>query len=135
MFRSLRFRLPAFFLAGLVLAGLISSLVAIGLFQDYTHDRAVEEIRREDPRGRRYGIVLLSDGKDESSRSSLGTVEDRLRPHEADPTGIQIHTIAIGTDADENVLRKIANAGHGRYWKGNTVEQMSAIYRSIATYY
>lgn len=47
MFRSLRFRLPAFFLVGLVLAGFVSSLIAIGLFQDYTHDRAVEEIRRE----------------------------------------------------------------------------------------
>jgi two-component system sensor histidine kinase BaeS len=47
VFRSLRFRLPAFFLVGLVLAGFVSSLIAIGLFQDYTHDRAVEEIRRE----------------------------------------------------------------------------------------
>jgi Ca-activated chloride channel homolog len=121
------------------LVGRIGSTVASGGTALYdalleAQDR-LEAIRREDPRGRRYGIVLLSDGKDESSRSSLGTVEDRLRPHEADPTGIQIHTIAIGTDADENVLRKIANAGHGRYWKGNTVEQMSAIYRSIATYY
>jgi two-component system, OmpR family, sensor kinase len=47
VFRSLRFRLPAFFLVGLVLAGLISSLIAIRLFQDYTEDRAVEELRRE----------------------------------------------------------------------------------------
>jgi signal transduction histidine kinase len=47
VFRSLRLRLPAFFLAGLVLAGLVSSLIAVRLFQDYTHDRAVEEIRRE----------------------------------------------------------------------------------------
>jgi signal transduction histidine kinase len=44
---SLRFRLPAFFLGGLVLAGLVSSLIAVRLFQDYTHDRAVEELRRE----------------------------------------------------------------------------------------
>jgi signal transduction histidine kinase len=44
---SLRFRLPAFFLAGLVLAGLVSSLIAVRLFQDYTRDRALEELRRE----------------------------------------------------------------------------------------
>ena len=47
MFRSLRFRLPAFFLAGAVLAGLISTLIALGLFQDYTEDRLVAELRRE----------------------------------------------------------------------------------------
>ena len=46
MFRSLRFRLPAFFLAGAVLAGLISTLIALGLFQDYTEDRLVAELRR-----------------------------------------------------------------------------------------
>ena len=47
MFRSLRFRLPAFFLAGAVLAGLISTLIALGLFQDYTEDRLIAELRRE----------------------------------------------------------------------------------------
>ena len=36
MFRSLRFRLPALFLAGATLAGLVSTVIAIGLFQDYT---------------------------------------------------------------------------------------------------
>jgi signal transduction histidine kinase len=47
MFRSLRFRLPAFFLAGAVLAGLISTAIALGLFQDYTEDRLLAELRRE----------------------------------------------------------------------------------------
>jgi signal transduction histidine kinase len=47
LFRSLRFRLPAFFLAGAVLAGLVSTLIALGLFQDYTQDRLVAELRRE----------------------------------------------------------------------------------------
>jgi Ca-activated chloride channel family protein len=95
----------------------------------------VDGLRQADPTGRRYGIVILSDGKDESSRNSLATLEARLRPGEADPTGIQIHTIAIGGDADENVLRKIANAGHGRYWKGQSADDMARVYRGIATYY
>ncbi|HET9324181.1 MAG TPA: HAMP domain-containing sensor histidine kinase [Gaiellaceae bacterium] len=47
MFRSLRFRLPAFFLAGAVLAGFVSTLIALGLFQDYTQDRLFAELRRE----------------------------------------------------------------------------------------
>ena len=47
MFRSLRFRLPALFLAGIALAGLVASLIAIRLFQDYTRDNALMELRRE----------------------------------------------------------------------------------------
>lgn len=47
MFRSLRFRLPAFFLAGAAIAGLVSTAIALGLFQDYTEDRLVAELRRE----------------------------------------------------------------------------------------
>jgi signal transduction histidine kinase len=47
MFRSLRFRLPALFLAGAALAGLISTVISVGLFQDYTEDRLVAELRRE----------------------------------------------------------------------------------------
>jgi signal transduction histidine kinase len=47
MFRSLRFRLPALFLAGAALAGLVSTIISIGLFQDYTEDRLLAELRRE----------------------------------------------------------------------------------------
>jgi two-component system OmpR family sensor kinase len=47
MFRSLRFRLPALFLAGAALAGVVSTIISIGLFQDYTEDRLRAELRRE----------------------------------------------------------------------------------------
>ncbi|MGH3104484.1 MAG: sensor histidine kinase [Gaiellaceae bacterium] len=47
MFRSLRFRLPAVFLAGIVLAGVVTSLIAIRLFQDYTRDQSIAELERE----------------------------------------------------------------------------------------
>jgi two-component system OmpR family sensor kinase len=47
MFRSLRFRLPALFLAGIVLAGIIATLIAVKLFQNYQRDRKFAEMRRE----------------------------------------------------------------------------------------
>src|SRR5262245_38434046 len=47
MFRSLRFRLPAFFLAGVVVAGLVSTAIAVRLFQDYTRDRTYAQLNRE----------------------------------------------------------------------------------------
>jgi Ca-activated chloride channel homolog len=93
------------------------------------------EQRRIYGENRRYGIVVLSDGHDTHSRTSLSQLESQLKPLEADPNGIQIHTIAIGGDADEQVLRKIASAAHGRYWKGQTANEMIAVYKAIATYY
>jgi two-component system OmpR family sensor kinase len=46
MFRSLRFRLPALFLAAIALAGLVTSLIALRLFQDYTRNTTLRELRR-----------------------------------------------------------------------------------------
>jgi signal transduction histidine kinase len=47
VFRSLRFRLAALFLAGIALAGLVASLIALRLFQDYTREQSLAELRRE----------------------------------------------------------------------------------------
>jgi signal transduction histidine kinase len=47
VFNSLRFRLPALFLAGILIAGLISTITAYQLFQDYVEDRFFAELRRE----------------------------------------------------------------------------------------
>ncbi|MBV8562418.1 MAG: hypothetical protein JOZ56_04950, partial [Actinobacteria bacterium] len=54
MLRSLRFRLPALFLAGVVLAGVVASLIAIRFFQGYTRTRAIVELKAESG-----GIVQL----------------------------------------------------------------------------
>lgn len=47
MLRSLRFRLPALFLAGIALSGLVTSLIALRLFQDYTRNETLVELRQE----------------------------------------------------------------------------------------
>ena len=47
MFGSLRFRLPAFFLAGLVIAGLISTAIAGRLFQQHIRSQSLSELKRE----------------------------------------------------------------------------------------
>jgi signal transduction histidine kinase len=54
MLGSLRFRLPALFLLGIVLAGIVAALISIRFFQGYTHDRAIDELRSES-----VGIVQL----------------------------------------------------------------------------
>jgi len=47
MHRSLRFRLPALFLAAIALALLLSSLVAVRLFQEHIRNETLTELRRE----------------------------------------------------------------------------------------
>ncbi len=84
----------------------------------------------------RYGIVVLSDGKDTNSRTTIPMLEDMLRPPEGDQTGIQVHTIGIGKDADDRVLTKIANSTHGgRHWKVQDSDTIGAVYRRISKYW
>jgi signal transduction histidine kinase len=52
--RSLRFRLPALFLLGIVLAGVVATLIAVRFFQSYTRTHAASELRAES-----VGIVEL----------------------------------------------------------------------------
>ncbi len=47
MLRSLRFRLPALFLAGIVVAGIVSAAIAFRLLQDYSRNQSLKELRRE----------------------------------------------------------------------------------------
>ena len=47
MFRSLRFRLPALFLLGIVLAGLVATVIAVRFFQSNTRANAASELRAE----------------------------------------------------------------------------------------
>ena len=57
---SLRLRLPALFLLGIVLAGVVSAIIAVELFSGYTRNQSYEELARE-ARGiaRLYGDAAL----------------------------------------------------------------------------
>ena len=54
MLGSLRFRLPALFLAGVLLAGVVATIISIRFFQSYTRTRTIHELRSES-----IGIVSL----------------------------------------------------------------------------
>ena len=101
--------------------------------------RAYEELesqREESGDEARYGIVVLSDGQDTRSETTLAMLETMLRPREGDQAGIQVHTIGIGDNADDQVLTKIANFTHGgRYWKVNDTTTIDAVYRRISKYF
>ena len=59
-----------------------------------------------------------------------------LRPTESNQAGIQVHTIGIGDDAEDQVLAKIANFSHGgRYWKVKDPAAIEAVYKRISKYW
>jgi signal transduction histidine kinase len=70
MFRSLRFRLPALFLLGVVLAGVVATLIAVRFFQSYTRSQATAELRRESA-----GIETLYEGQAGVGYVSLRNLE------------------------------------------------------------
>jgi type II secretory pathway pseudopilin PulG len=47
MLRSLRFRLPALFLLGIIVSGVIAAAVALALYQNYARQQLVVKLRRE----------------------------------------------------------------------------------------
>ncbi len=86
----------------------------------------------------RYGIVVLSDGKDQSSlANTINNLESLLTPdQEVDPIGIQVHTIGIGADADGIILGEIAGfTNGGQYWSVADGSILEAVYQRISTYF
>jgi signal transduction histidine kinase len=72
MLGSLRVRLPLVFLAGIVLAGLITTLIAVRLFQNFAHDQALAQLNRE-----ANGIAALYG---HYIQQSYGNSQDRAAP-------------------------------------------------------
>jgi Ca-activated chloride channel family protein len=80
-------------------------------------------------------IVVLSDGQDTASGQDLSAVVDAIgRTAEEGGNAIKLFTIAFGDDADEGVLKQIAEASGGREYKSDpkTIDQ---IYADIATFF
>jgi Ca-activated chloride channel homolog len=80
-------------------------------------------------------IVVLTDGKDTKSSSSLQDVLDQVgRSSEEGGNAIKIFTIAYGSDADEDILKQIAESTGAQEYKG-TPENIIQIYKDIATFF
>ncbi len=73
MLGSLRFRLPALFLLGVVLAGIVATVISIRFFQSYTRTRAIVELRSES-----IGIVQLYATQAGAEEVPLKTLEKAI---------------------------------------------------------
>jgi signal transduction histidine kinase len=74
---SLRVRLPLVFLAGIVLAGVITTLISVRLFQDFSRDRALAKLKREG-----HGIAQLYS---DAVQAGYGNVDKSGKPNDRKP--------------------------------------------------
>lgn len=81
MLGSLRVRLPLVFLAGIVLAGVITTLIAVRLFEDFARDQAIANLTRE-----AHGIATLYSEAVSASYANGKGKKDREPPTFAAPT-------------------------------------------------
>jgi signal transduction histidine kinase len=107
--RSLRFRLPAIFLLGVVLAGIVTAAITIRLFQDYTESQTVDDLRRQ---ARELGQLFA-----EQAIQSVdeGTAPPRLVvPRLEEATGTRLYYVGVGLfPGDVSGLRRLTPEAAG----------------------
>src|SRR6516225_2940281 len=90
MMRSLRFRLPALFLAGIAAAGLVSVAIAFQLLTNYSRSQSLKELRRE-----AYGLNQLLVGQAQAVIDK-GAAAPELEPRQLESaTGDRIYYFGV----------------------------------------
>ena len=83
--------------------------------------------------GRIAAVVVLSDGEDRDSHTSLGQLLARIR-FDGERRSVRVFTIAYGKDAKKDVLQQIAEATQGRAFDGKP-ETIRQVFRDISTFF
>ncbi|CAG0928359.1 hypothetical protein TFLX_00876 [Thermoflexales bacterium] len=95
----------------------------------------MEQIKAQDEaagENRLYGIVLLTDGKNDiGGGPSEADLLSRL-PSGDQPGGIKLFTIAYGDDANEQLLQTLANRSNGKKFKGDP-KTIRSVYLAISS--
>ena len=93
----------------------------------------IEQARKTETEPRSYGIVVLSDGKDTSSKRNKPDLIERL-PRPEDTEGTRVFTIAYGSEADEELLRTLSDRSNALMVHGDTAD-IDKLYHQIASYF
>jgi Ca-activated chloride channel family protein len=87
---------------------------------------------RKDP-SRIHALVLMTDGKDESSKATnFLDVKQRVKAEGDQP--VRVFTIAYGKGASDSVLREIAEAGQGMSAAGS-LQNIVQVYDEMAAFF
>jgi VWFA-related protein len=82
--------------------------------------------------GARRAVVLLTDGKDESTPGNPGSVT-RLEPLKRllSEAGVPVYILALGNEVDRGVLEEIAGASGGRVYGAARADALSGLYADV----
>jgi Ca-activated chloride channel family protein len=90
-------------------------------------------VRAQKEPGKIHAVVVMTDGKDESSSITLRELKGGL-VSEDDRAPVRIFTIAYGQGAEGSVLEQIAEAGKGSSARGD-VQNIIQVYRDMASFF
>jgi Ca-activated chloride channel family protein len=79
-------------------------------------------------------IIVLSDGQDTASELPLGQLLPVIQAQSESGTGTKIFTIAFGSDADQDILRQVAEPTGGKLYTGDP-KTIREVYAEIATFF
>jgi Ca-activated chloride channel family protein len=77
-------------------------------------------------------IVVMTDGQENSSRADLNDLQTAFGANQE--KRVVIFTIAFGSDADEKLLKKIAELGDGQFRRATEMD-IQELYKVISTYF
>jgi Ca-activated chloride channel homolog len=98
-------------------------------------DRAIRAVRAIGDRSRINAVVLLTDGNDTASRMKVSDLIAPLKAHsENEGVTVRVFTIAYGDNANDIVLRDIANASGGKPFVGDP-DEIRTVYKNIASFF
>jgi len=86
--------------------------------------------RKKKVPGRRYGLIVLSDGKDTKSNLPPSELLSNLPKGDSSEV-IKLFTIAYGSEADRKFLTEIAQATNARMFQ-STTQEIQKVYRELS---
>ncbi|MCP3142810.1 VWA domain-containing protein [Pyxidicoccus xibeiensis] len=119
------------------LAGRIENTIASGGTALYGATEAaykVAQARARQHPGRIHAVMVMTDGRDESSAITLAQLKTGLTSSDEQDSAVRVFTIAYGEGAEGGVLEGIAEAGKGSSAKGS-VEDIVQVYRDMASFF
>lgn len=93
----------------------------------------LKEAAKANPK-RIYSVIVLTDGFDKDSQTTLAELKGMLSPGTEMGTGVKLFTIAYGNDADQSDLADIAESAAGASFHGDT-KSIGQIYRDLAAFF
>jgi Ca-activated chloride channel family protein len=80
-------------------------------------------------------VVVLTDGQDNQSNMSLGSLVSKLKAQsQSEQQVVRVFTIAYGQGAERDKLAQIAKASGGEEFSGNP-DEIEAVYRTISSFF